>query len=52
MAEKTRPEDDPQGLIDEVTERVFINYEPPRADDSGGDEDEDETDREESHPAA
>jgi hypothetical protein len=34
MAEKNRPQnrlqDDPGELIDEVTERVFINYEPPR----------------------
>jgi hypothetical protein len=28
MAEKNRPED-PHELIEEVTERVFINYEPP-----------------------
>lgn len=33
MAEKNRPED-LQELIEEVTERVFINYEPPVRDDS------------------
>jgi len=44
MAEKTRPEDDPHKLIDEVTERVFINYEPPVRDDS--DELEEETEQE------
>jgi hypothetical protein len=33
MAEKNRPEDF-QELIEEVTERVFINYEPPVRNDS------------------
>ena len=49
-ADKRHPENDPhdEDLIDDLTERVFKNYEPPRPDNSETNDEE----AEESQPAA
>jgi hypothetical protein len=51
MAEKNRPEDAHE-LIDEVTERVFINYEPPSRQNDSSDSEDSEEDAEQDSRAA
>jgi hypothetical protein len=54
MVAKNPPENDPHDtdFLEDLTERVFKDYEPPRQNDSLDKSEEEETDGDESHRAA
>jgi len=49
VARRERPDNDPhEDMLDEVAERVFINYEPPQPEKTADDDEEEETGMKES----